>query len=86
MAKKITKTAKPVRVTTFADTAKIVVVKAYEAREGSKLARVWALVAKSKTIAAYKAARKAAKLGDGDNVGGMLMGFVNAGNVRITAK
>lgn len=80
MAAKKTKTA---RITTFSDTAKIVVVKPYEAREGSNMAQVWALVQKSKTIAAYRKARKAAKMGD--NVGGMLAGFVNAGHVRITA-
>lgn len=84
MAKKITKTAKRhTRITNYADTAKIKVVKPYEAREGSNVARVWAMVAKAKTIGQYKALR--AKARKGNNVGGMLAGFVNNGYVRISS-
>ncbi len=64
-----TKQTKRTRVTAFADNAKITVLKPYEARAGSKRAVVWGLLSKSKTIAAYRAARKRAKLGD--NLGGM---------------
>jgi hypothetical protein len=79
MAKKI----KPVRVTTFSDNAKITVLKPYEAREGSNVARVFAMVAKSKTIAQYKSLRAKNKL---SGVGGMLAGFIAAGHVRVSVK
>jgi hypothetical protein len=69
------------RPSAYTDGQRIVVVgKGKAARKGSNVAKIWAMVAKSKTIADYKKARAAAGL---DGIGGMLAGFVKAGHVQV---
>lgn len=79
--KTVVRNRKVARLDKMPDTAKILVVNTPDTRKGSRVDRVWHLIAKSKTIGAYKAARKAAKMSD--SVGGILGMFVHSGNVRI---
>jgi len=65
---------------TYEPTAKITVSKQHEVREGSSVAKVWAMVESSKTVGDYLKKRKAAKL---EGMGGLFGQFVKAGFIKV---
>lgn len=69
------------RPSPYTDKQRIVIVgKGMEPRKGSNIAKIWAMVAKSKTIADYKKQRAAAGL---EGIGGLFAGLVKAGHVKV---
>jgi len=69
------------RPSPYTDKQRIVIVgKGKEPRKGSNIAKIWAMVAKSKTIADYKKQRAAAGL---EGIGGLFAGLVKAGHVKV---